>query len=311
MAHLMVVQGSGRRKGFTATLMKRMVERLEKIDDLEVEIFHLHDYRYGPCTSCFYCIRNVGSGCNLDDDWGKKGDGVLYKAFMRTNGLFMVDPVHGWGVSAAARVFMERTYPTFWVGIPYGMPFASVSCASNQGFQFKATEEYCRMSAGHGFRYMGGLPVHVAYYDEACEKAIDMGLKLADAALEDARNGRKKLTDEEIFLMYCDTPWSIVDGYIQNLTNNTFEYETSVPFKAVQAGKFNNPEAKPLIEKACEHLKSAIVHYNGKDRKAAACELALTAKFWTNATFKQFLEKDVVKAPIPEAYRPLNETDKR
>ena len=101
MAHLMVVQGSGRRKGFTATLMKRVVERLEKIDDLEVEIFHLHDYRYGPCTSCFYCIRNVGSGCNLDDDWGKKGDGVLYKAFMRTNGLLMVDPVHGWGVSAA------------------------------------------------------------------------------------------------------------------------------------------------------------------------------------------------------------------
>ena len=152
MAHLMVVQCSGRKNGYTANLMKAAVKRIEDMENLEVEIFHLHDYTFGPCTSCFSCIRNVGSGCVLDDDWGRKRGGVLFKAAIRTNGVLMVDPVHGWGMSAAAKLFLERFYPTFWEGIPYGMPFASISCASNQGFQYRASEDYCKFAAAHGLR---------------------------------------------------------------------------------------------------------------------------------------------------------------
>ena len=305
MAYLMVVQCSGRRNGFTASLMKEVVSHLSDIDNLEIEVYHLHDYRFGPCTSCFHCIRNIGSGCILDDDWGKSGNGVLYQAFKRANGLLMVDPVHGWGMSAAACVFAERIYPTSWDGTPYGMPFASISCASNQGFQYRATEEYCKTAATKGMRYIGGLPVHLAYFDEGRRKACELGSKLADAAMLDERNGRKKLTDEEIFLMYNGTTWDIVDGYIQNLTNNSFRYDDSVPVKALSDGTFDNPEAIPLLEKTCEHLKSAIDHYNADDREAAARELALTSKFWTNATYKQFCE-NFVKSEIPETYRSLD-----
>ena len=43
MAHLMVTQGSGRKKGFTASLMNDVVERLKDVEGLEVEVFHLHD----------------------------------------------------------------------------------------------------------------------------------------------------------------------------------------------------------------------------------------------------------------------------
>ena len=78
MAYLMVTQGSGRKNGYTASLMKLVVESLQHIEGLEVEIFHLHQYSFGPCTSCFSCIKNVGSGCILDDDWGRKGEGSLY-----------------------------------------------------------------------------------------------------------------------------------------------------------------------------------------------------------------------------------------
>lgn len=307
MAHLMVVQCSGRRKGYTASLMNAAVESLKNRKNLEIEIFHLHDYKVGPCTSCFKCILNVGSGCILDDDWGRNGKGVLYQAFKRANGLLIVDPVHSWGVSAAGRTFFERIYPTFWEGVPYGLPFASISCASNQGFQYRATEEYCKLSASHVFRYIGGLPVHVAYMDEARGKACELAAKLADAAFEDELKGRKKLTDEEVFLMYNGTPWDIVDGYLQNLTNNSFNYEDSIPVKALADGSVSNPEALEHMEKVCEHLKKALEHYNKKDRKAAARELALTAKFWTHATYKQYCENITVKIEIPKTYRPLDE----
>jgi multimeric flavodoxin WrbA len=309
MARIMVVQGSGRRRGFTASLMNDVVAEMRKIEGIEVEIYHLHNYIFGPCKSCFFCIRNVGSGCCQDDDWGRKGKGDLYQAFMRANGLLMVDPVHGWGMSAASRVFIERIYPTFWVGTPYGLPFASISCASNQGFQTRAVEEFSKFSAAKGFRYIGGLPVHVAYLKEARADAVALGGKLTEAALADERCGRKKLTDEEIFLMYMDTPWSIVRGYIDNLTNGTFRYETSVPVRALKDGVFTNPEARPLLEKTCESLKRALERYDAGDTRAAAIELSKTSKFWTNATFIQFLRDDVVKAEMPKAYRPLDELE--
>jgi len=308
MANLMVVQCSGRRKGYTATLMETVTGHLEqKYDGLDIDVYHLHDYRFGPCTSCFACIMKVGGGCVLDDDWGRKGEGVLYQAFKRANGLLVVDPVHSWGVTAMGRTFFERIYPTFWEGVPYGLPFASISCASNQGFQFRATEEYCKLSASHAFRYIGGLPVHAAYYEEAKEDAKRLGEKLAEAAIADARNGRKKLTDKEVFHMYNGTPWDIVHGYLQNLTNNTFRYEDSIPVHALEKELVDRPEARELIEQVCVHLKRALDSYHANDRGAAADELALAAKFWTHGTFKQYCENITVKIDIPKTYRPLDE----
>lgn len=307
MARLMVVQGSGRRNGFTATLMKEVVESLRDVPGLETEVFQLHDYTYGPCKSCFHCIRNIGRGCVQNDDWGKRGEGELYKGFMRANGLLIVDPVHGWTCSAEMRVFIERIYPTIWEGIPNGMPFASISIASNQGFQTRAARELCKFAAGKAFRFIGSLPVHVAYLHEARLKAFELAHRVAEAALAEEQNGRRKLTDEEIFLMYLDQPWDILRGYLENLTDGTFRYEDSVPVNALREGVFTNPEAHALLEKACENLKIALTHFDAGEKREAAVALSRAAKFWTNATFKQFLEQDVVHAPIPKAYHPLEE----
>ena len=311
MARLLVTQASGRKGGYTASIMKEVVARLEQVEGLEVETLHLHSYRFGPCNSCFHCIRNVGAGCVLDDDWGRKGDGELYRAFKRANGWLAVDPVHGWGMSAMTRVFFERTYPTFWEGVPYGMPFASIACASNQGFQLQAIREHCKKACGSGFRWIGGLPVHLAYMDKARPKAIALALRLAEAAIADERDGRGKLTDDELFAMYTGTPWDIVYGYLENITDGSFDYETSVPATALREGTFDVPEGRELLLRVCEHLKPALELYRDGKMTEAGRELALVAKFWTNATFKQFVEGKVVNAPIPKAYRPLDELDEK
>jgi len=308
MATLLVLQCSGRRKGYTAGLRNTVVDHIsEKYPDLEIESLHLHDYSFGPCTSCFSCIKNVGGGCVLKDDWGSRGEGPLYKAFKRANGLLMVDPVHSWGVTAIARTFFERIYPTFWEGVPYGLPFASISCASNQGFMYRATEEFCKLSASHAFKWIGGLPVHAAYYEAAKEDAKALAEKIAEAALLDANEGRKKLSDEEIFTHYNGTPWDIVKGYLQNLTNNTFDYDQAVPVKALASGLVDRPEAKELLTQVCVHLKKALTHYHEGRKHDAALELAQTAKFWTHGSYKQYCEGITVTIEIPETYRPLDE----
>ena len=306
MALIMVVQGSGRRNGYTASLMKNAVESLQDVEGVEAEIFHLHDYKYGPCTSCFSCIRNIGSGCVLDDDWGRKGEGILYKAFKRANALLMVDPVHGWGMCAASYLFLERVYPTFFEGTPYGMPYAAVSCASNQGFQYRAIEEHCKQAASHAFKFIGSVPVHAAYIDKARLKVSELAVRLSMAALEDEREGRKKLTDEELFLHYLGTPWEILEGYLKNITDLTMKYEDSIPVNALNEGTFTIPEAHEHLEKTCQHLKKAIELYNQGDHEASASEFTLVAKYWTNATYIQ-LCAEYVKAEKPKNYRPLDE----
>ena len=242
----------------------------------------------------------------LDDDWGRKGEGILYKAFKRANALLMVDPVHGWGMCAASYLFIERMYPTFFEGTPYGMPYAAVSCASNQGFQYKAIEEHCKQAAAHAFKFIGGVPVHAAYIDKARPKVSELAVRLSMAALEDEREGRKKLTDEELFLHYLGTPWEILEGYLKNITDLTMKYEDSIPVNALKEGTFTIPEAHELLEKTCQHLKKAIELYNQGDREASASEFTMVAKYWTNATYTQ-LCASYVKTEIPKTYRPLDE----
>ena len=107
--------------------------------------------------------------------------------------------------------------------------------------------------------------------------------------------------------MYMDTPWDMIHGYLENLTDGSFRYDDSVPARALGEGVFTNSEARALLEKACENLKAALERYNSGEKREAAIVLSRAAKFWTNATFKQFLEKDVVRAEIPKAYHPLDE----
>jgi multimeric flavodoxin WrbA len=307
MAHLMVVQCSGRRKGYTATLMETAVAHLQKAyPNIDVEVFHLHDYTIGPCTSCFSCIRNIGSGCVLDDDWGRRGKGILYKAFKHTNGLFIIDPVYEWGISAGAHLFMERIYPVIWEGVHYGMPMASVSCASNQGFMYRATEEFCKLAAADGFRYIGGLPVHALYFKQALVDVTVLADKIAEATIEDEKSGRTKMSDEETFLMYKDAIWNIVHGYLQNLTADTFDYTESLPYKAIEEGLVTDDEALPFMEKVCAHLEPALNYYHNNDLENAAKECAQAAKYWTHATFYQCCQGHLSGAGIPESYRPLD-----
>jgi len=306
MAYVFVAQASARKRGFTATLMSTVVEELGKVDGIEVGVHHLHDYSFGPCRSCFHCILKPGTGCVREDDWGRNGEGVLYKDMKRANALLIVDPVYLAGTSAMARLFMERIYPLIWEGVVGGLPFASISCAGNQGYQLKATEEFCKTAAAFIMRYIGGLPVHVAYFEEAVPQAIELGLRLAETALEDEKNGRRKLTDEENFSLYMDTPYDFVGGYIENLTNGTFEYELSVPVNLVEAGGFKNPEAQVLLEKTCDALKETLDLCSRELYDDVPKKLAETAKYWTNATFMEFGQK-LLNIDIPKNYRPLDE----
>ncbi|MDP7249751.1 MAG: flavodoxin family protein [Planctomycetota bacterium] len=304
MATVLAVLCSGRKKGYTAGLLNAAVEGIGGVEGVNAEVVHLWDYQFQPCRSCFHCIRNPEHDCAQSDAMGR--DGELHQKVAGANGMFIADAVHFWGPSAMCHLFIERLYPFLWGDGLNGMPFASVSCASNQGMQILATKDICKWASSLKTRYVGGLPVHLCYYEKAIEEARDLGARLGEAALRDEREGRQTYADdEERFLAYDDSHWHALRPYLQNLTNDTFEADSSLIAEALHEGAFTRPEANELLEKALPKLEATLSHYQAGDRAAAYRELVATSALWTNATWLEFLEQDVVRGKQPESYRPL------
>ena len=303
-ATVLAVLCSGRRHGYTATALRAAVDGAKGVQGVKVETIHLHDYRFGPCTSCFNCIRRADHTCTLDDDFGKKGKGILFRKVREANGLIVADPVHGWGASAMFHLFYERLYPFLWSGHLNGMPFMTISCATNQGMMREAQRTITRWAFTKSFRLIGGLPVHASYLAEGLEHAHTVGRRVGRAAITDLR-GRRKFSDEERFLAYVNTPWNPVEKYIDNLSNGTGTLRGSLIEKALRDKTFRRPEAIVLLEQARDEFRITLRHWKSKNLRAAAHHLARAGTFWTHATWKEFLEEQVIGAEQPEAYRPL------
>jgi multimeric flavodoxin WrbA len=300
MAYVLALLASGRTKGFTANLLESAIRGAKSVSDVNIELVHLHKYKFGPCTSCFSCIRDESHDCVLKDDMG--GQGELMAKVKRANSWIIADPVHCWGTSAQCHLFIERCYPFIWSGDLEGMPFASISCASNQGMQRLSNANLCKWAFTYGLRYIGGLPVHTVYIERARQEAETLGQRLAEAAIEDAK-GRKKFPDQERYVNYLDKPWRVLEPYLDNLSNGTFEYESSLIAEGFS--NFKRQEAIDILTEAKGHLEEALKLYKEEKHEEACDQLVKASALWTHATWKEFLEEDVVKTGVPSAYRPV------
>ncbi|MCD6530173.1 flavodoxin family protein [Candidatus Bathyarchaeota archaeon] len=299
--------GSARRDGYTVKVLKEALEGAKSVQGVEAELVYLLDYKFGPCISCYECIRRSEHRCVLQDDMGKLGEGKLWKKIEGANGFILAAPVHFWSADALSHLFIERLYPFLWSGELKGIPVATITVASNQGFQFVANTMLCEWAFTMAMKYVGGLPVHAAYLDEALPRARYLGMKLGEAALKDEKEGRKPPTDEEIWLYYQDKPWKVFPHYIENLTMGTGDPELSVIKWSLAHGTFKRKEAVDLLKKADEEFNKFSHHYSLRNYEEAIKSLVKASAFWTHATWKEFLEEQLIKAPPPKVYRPLEE----
>jgi len=301
MAYVLALLFSGRRRGYTSGLLEEAARGAREVG-AEVEVVRVQRYRFGPCTSCFECIRREEHRCVLPDDMGK--DGELFGKVLRANGIIFGDPVHNWGPSATCHLFVERLYPFLWSGELDGLPVASISCASNQGMQRLALEGICKWVFGFGMRWVGGLAVHTTELDRARAEARKLGTELGREALRDSEERRKFPSEQERYRAYLDAPWSPLEPYLWNLTDGTFSVEGSLLARAFRT--FGNPEARELLGRALEDLRRCLELYHEGRREEACGYLVEAGALWTHATWKEFLEEDVIGTKIPEAYRPLD-----
>ncbi len=100
---VLLLQGSPRKKGNTATLARALVEGMG--DQAQVREVFLHGERIKPCAACNSCRNREGIYCATDDDMQP-----LYREFLESDLVVMASPVYWWNISAQLKLFIDRLY---------------------------------------------------------------------------------------------------------------------------------------------------------------------------------------------------------
>ena len=106
MTKLLALYGSPRRKGNTATLLKRAVQGAREAG-AEVEEVYLRDLKMSPCLEIYAC-KNSGR-CAIKDDFQKVRDRMMV-----VDGLMLASPIFFYTVSAHTKILMDRCQ-SMWV----------------------------------------------------------------------------------------------------------------------------------------------------------------------------------------------------
>jgi len=103
---IVAIYGSPRRKGNTATLLKRAVEGAQK-SGAHVEEVVLRDLKLSPCMEIYGCLES--GECRINDDFQKVRDLIL-----ESHGLMIASPIFFYAVSAHTKILMDR-FQSLWV----------------------------------------------------------------------------------------------------------------------------------------------------------------------------------------------------
>lgn len=95
--------GSARRDGNTAILVRRALEELEK-EGIKTEMIQLAGERIRGCTACRGCVANKDRRCTIDDDVVNECIARMIEA----DGIILASPTYFADVSAETKALIDR-----------------------------------------------------------------------------------------------------------------------------------------------------------------------------------------------------------
>ncbi|MEZ4526803.1 MAG: flavodoxin family protein [Desulfobacterales bacterium] len=117
MPNITAIYGSPRRKGNTASLLKRAVEGARE-SGAQVEEIWLRDLKMSPCLEIYKC-KEAGE-CAIKDDFP-----LLREKLLAADGIMLASPIFFYTVSAHTKILMDRCQSLwvkkYWIDkIPFG-----------------------------------------------------------------------------------------------------------------------------------------------------------------------------------------------
>ena len=181
-----IINGSPRRNGNTAELLKTFRERLLQLG-AEIDDIFLKDYKVRPCLGCYACQNVSGEyGCVQKDDaeavWMRAGEADL---------LVLATPIYSWYCTAEMKALMDRHYGlNKYYGSGQGqlIPRLSVALLTTHGYK----DEYANEPFETGIRRLC-KHCHWDYLGRYSARDID---GISDMQTEEAMDGARRFADE-------------------------------------------------------------------------------------------------------------------
>ena len=104
MTKVIIILGSPRRKGNSATLAENVVAGVKKAG-ATVDTYFLHGMDIKPCDACDSCKEDLKAECIIKDDMQE-----LYPKLLQADALVIASPIYWFTVSAQTKLFMDRCY---------------------------------------------------------------------------------------------------------------------------------------------------------------------------------------------------------
>ncbi|MDD1721335.1 MAG: flavodoxin family protein [Euryarchaeota archaeon] len=103
MTKVIAINGSARKDGNTAFLIRRMLEELEN-EGIETELIQLAGRTVRGCAACGQCFENRDGRCAYDDDIV---NGCIAK-MTEADGIILGSPVYFFDVTAEMKALIDR-----------------------------------------------------------------------------------------------------------------------------------------------------------------------------------------------------------
>ncbi len=157
---VLILNGSPRKKGTIATLLKGMSDAIDSRH--EIEWINVYDLNIMPCIACMRC-RPDGE-CHLRED-----DALMIgRKIKDADALIVGTPTHWGNMSSQLKLLFDRNVPVFMGEKPNGFPtpcqkgkLAAIvtACSTPWPFNFIAAESRGSIRAVHEVLHYGGYKV--------------------------------------------------------------------------------------------------------------------------------------------------------
>lgn len=141
--------GTASRK-HTYKAVRRFLDNLQALGNVETEIVALSDYRIGTCRTCKLCLQRGEESCPLKDDRD-----TLIAKMMASDGVVFASPNLSWHVSGMMKVFLDRLGFIFHRPRFFGKAFTSIVAQGIYGGK-KIERYFDFVGKGLGFNTVRG-----------------------------------------------------------------------------------------------------------------------------------------------------------
>jgi multimeric flavodoxin WrbA len=116
MKKALILIGSPRKKGSTATLAAEATKALEAQGVATTTIF-LNDLKMKGCQACYWCKKNDLTDCTVLDDMQK-----IHALMKESDGIIVASPIYFAGVTAQTKLWLDRLFPYISMTLVPKMP---------------------------------------------------------------------------------------------------------------------------------------------------------------------------------------------